>query len=300
MFESTVLEVASGLVFTFLAVSLATGAIVEAVSSVLKWRAQTLLAGVQQLVNDSDFTGLAKTLYQHALINPRGPGAADPKKNMPAYVDPKQFANALMDIIGITEVPAQPNAPTAGRPTAAALQTAVNTAIPPHDNPQMNSLLTGIIQRSHGDLETVRRELSDWFDNAMDRVSGDYKRWAQLMNFLIALVVCGALNIDAVRIATTLWSQPALVHAAKITGKPIDAATALQVLTEDFPIGWQGSPLTVSDPAVLGLAIVGWLITALATLFGAPFWFDALQSVIRLKGTGPSPEEKRTGGAAAA
>jgi hypothetical protein len=43
----------------------------------------------------------------------------------------------------------------------------------------------------------------------------------------------------------------------------------------------------------------GWLITAFAALFGAPFWFDVLQSVIRLKGSGPSPAEKANKQAAA-
>lgn len=44
--------------------------------------------------------------------------------------------------------------------------------------------------------------------------------------------------------------------------------------------------------------VFGWLITALASLFGAPFWFDALQQIIRLKGAGPSPSEKGTNAAA--
>jgi len=47
------------------------------------------------------------------------------------------------------------------------------------------------------------------------------------------------------------------------------------------------------------LAILGWIITALASLFGAPFWFDTLQQVIRLKGSGPSPDEKTNKTAAA-
>jgi hypothetical protein len=44
--------------------------------------------------------------------------------------------------------------------------------------------------------------------------------------------------------------------------------------------------------------IGGWLITAFATVFGAPFWFDALQQIVRLKGSGPSPAEKGTNAAA--
>jgi len=46
--------------------------------------------------------------------------------------------------------------------------------------------------------------------------------------------------------------------------------------------------------------ILGWLITAIASLFGAPFWYDALQSFVRIKGAGPSPAEKKTGAGAAA
>jgi hypothetical protein len=41
-------------------------------------------------------------------------------------------------------------------------------------------------------------------------------------------------------------------------------------------------------------AIIGWLITATAALFGAPFWFDLLQQFIRLRGTGPKPEASTT------
>ena len=33
-------------------------------------------------------------------------------------------------------------------------------------------------------------------------------------------------------------------------------------------------------------AIAGWIITALSTLFGAPFWFDALQKFVQLRGAG--------------
>ncbi len=45
--------------------------------------------------------------------------------------------------------------------------------------------------------------------------------------------------------------------------------------------------------------LFGWLITAAGTVFGAPFWFDLLQRVIRLKSSGPSPKEKQEDTAAA-
>jgi hypothetical protein len=78
----------------------------------------------------------------------------------------------------------------------------------------------------------------------------------------------------------------------------VDALQKLQEL--DVPIGW--TQTKVYKLATLsGLeTVTGWLITAVATLFGAPFWFDALERVVRLKGSGPSPAEKRSGMAAAA
>ena len=85
MFNSHVLEVGIGLIFTFLAVSLITGAIVEAIGSWTRWRANTLLSGIKELLNDATFTGLARDLYAHASINPRGSGPAAPALNKPTY-----------------------------------------------------------------------------------------------------------------------------------------------------------------------------------------------------------------------
>jgi hypothetical protein len=50
MFNSTVLDVAIGLIFTFLAVSLAVSAVVEAIASAMKWRSSTLLPTVVRIV----------------------------------------------------------------------------------------------------------------------------------------------------------------------------------------------------------------------------------------------------------
>ena len=36
--------------------------------------------------------------------------------------------------------------------------------------------------------------------------------------------------------------------------------------------------------------VVGWLITALAGMLGAPFWFDLLNKLINIRNAGPKPE----------
>jgi hypothetical protein len=306
MFNSTVLDLATGLVFCFLTASLATGTIVEAISSALKWRAKTLRDGIGQLLNDPDLRGLAGQLYAHAAINPRGPGDTQPEKNRPTYIDPQLFANAMMDITGISfQVAAAAGGaagPAPGRPSLAALHTQVAAAFQPMPNPQFQQLLTGILDRSFGDVEKIQTELSTWFARAMDRVSGAYKRWTQLVGFVVALILAATLNIDAIGVAKTLWLQPTLAEKLMADQKETET-DAIADLSQKLPVGWpngigqkiaagQRICFTVGD---WGLAFLGWLITAFSTLFGAPFWFDMLQTFIRLKGSGPSPQEKGAG-----
>src|SRR5260221_1972942 len=102
MFSSTILDVAVGLIFAFLAVSLVASAATEALASILNWRGKTLLDGVQSVLNDKDLSGLAHEIYNHALTNPTSDGTTAVKANpdvMPSYIDPKLFAGALIDVI---------------------------------------------------------------------------------------------------------------------------------------------------------------------------------------------------------
>jgi hypothetical protein len=74
VFNSTIFDVAFGLVSVFLAISLFTSALTEAVSTIFALRASTLLTGVKQLLNDPKLDGLALDLYNHALVNPLSNG----------------------------------------------------------------------------------------------------------------------------------------------------------------------------------------------------------------------------------
>lgn len=347
MFNSTVLDVAVALIFTFLAVSLAAGAAVEAVASALKLRATTLRSGIMDLLNDPDFNDLAAELYAHALISPRGPGlsgvsqpaptldsagkavpatvptvrdtlnAAVSKEadaarsqltknlteNMPAYIEPKQFAAAFTDVLSLLP-------PSGAVPNTAELQQAVNARMPAAQYPQINQLLNGIILRTSGDLTAIRAELAGWFDNAMDRLSGAYKRYTQILTFAAALLISVVINADSLQVAQRVWAQPTLVAGLKV-GATAEQTKGLNLqLATSLPVGWADPGFgkrrdangtvqwLTGEPLVM--AALGWLITALASMFGASFWFDALQRVTRLKGTGPSPGEKADNTAAAA
>jgi hypothetical protein len=349
MFNSTILDVMIGLVFCFASVALFVSSINEFVASLMKLRHRTLLTGLQKLLNDPEGTGLVKTLYEHALINPlaltvpptaavpgpqeraaaAAPAAAPPpprpvqprwpewaNRQLPAYIASKDFANALIDIIQ-----SEP-----GR--YASLTAAIEGEIA---DPQLRQAMLGIAARAQGNLERFGNGVADWFDNAMDRLSGSYKRRAQVMTFVIGFATAFALNIDAFYVLGQLWERPALAAAISAPGgadlvaalvaaqrgepeegapsaaapgaqkgaaKPgardlLDRLNALPVGwgTREFP-GWSSvAPLKFIGFYVSFLA--GLAVTASSAVFGAPFWFDLLQRLTQIRGTGARPQVNR-------
>jgi hypothetical protein len=318
MFSSTIFDVVFGLVSVFLAVSLFTSAVTEGLSTLVRLRARTLLSGVKQLLNDQQFEGLALSLYNHALVNPLSAGNTDPGKTpsiKPSYIEPDQFALAFVDILkqaGDTAAKAEaaaaaggtaPPADGAATPAdeVASLKLSIETAIKKIGNQQIRATLTALYRKAGKDVDAFRDEIAAWFDAAMDRLSGVYSRYVKAISFVVALVLAGLLNADAIHVADTLWERPALAERLAKLDLPIVDKThpeteATQLLKQIEGVAplleWNGFG---NDERRHGLGIafmiLGWVVVAGAALFGAPFWFDVLQRFVQLRGTGPSPDE---------
>src|SRR5690349_5826982 len=259
MFGSTILDIAAGIIFGFLAISLFTSAAVEAINSLFNVRAKNLKTGIMALVNDPGFSGLAKQLYEHALVSPLGPGAADPLKNAPAYIDKMQFAEALLDVTGLSAADPAAAAQAPGPQAVAALKGQIAGI----SDPQLRQLIQGIVNRSDGNIQKVKQDLANWFDNGMDSLSGRFKRQTQAMTFFIALVMAFLVNVDTIRIGTLLSGQPALIEKLKLTSIPSAPAASVEdavrngeqvmaaidkLAQEGFPVGWApGHFLDIQD-----------------------------------------------------
>ncbi len=115
MFGSTVLEVAIGVVFIYLLLSLICTALNEGISSLINKRGKNLFEGVKNLLNDPEFTGLAQQVYHHGLVDGLSQNASDPKvpNRLPSYMHSNNFSLALLDILGARGAIASsdPNAP---------------------------------------------------------------------------------------------------------------------------------------------------------------------------------------------
>jgi len=273
MLQNTVLEVAIGLVFCFASVALIVSSINEAIASALKLRSKSLLSGVKSLLNDEKFTGLALKLYNHALINPIDAGKAATEKDLkhkPSYIESKQFAVALIEVLQ-----------SAGGGFAQ-----LANDIDKVQDPQLRQLLQGMYARAGGKIENLRADLAGWFDSGMERVSGAYKRRTQLICLILGLLIAAFFNIDSFHLFRSLWEHPTLAAQIGMPGTT-DVGTALEGL-KALPIGWKTVP---AFDAGLLLLLAGWLVTASSALFGAPFWFDLLQRMVQLRGTGKKPDE---------
>lgn len=279
-----ILNLFIGLALTFGSFSLLTTALVEAVASVLRLRAHTLVAGLQTLLNDKDLSGYARDVLDHAAVNPLSAGKADGNARpvLPTYIEPTHFAAALTEVLVMQ---------AKAKGAAADLQAAID-AVPDR---QLRPFLQGLYDRADSQVDRFRAGLAAWFDTAMDRVSGDYKRQVQYWNFGIATLLAVAMNVDALHIAQQLWVQPNLGRAVAGALPAGGAAMTPDQYREmydlwrgSFPFGW---PVPGFDWPKLPLMIAGWLITASSTLLGAPFWFDTLQRVARIRSSGPSPSE---------
>ena len=179
----------------------------------------------------------------------------------------------------------------------------------------LDSLLAGVKEYATGTDTAIavgKKNVETWFDNVMDRMSGWYKRWAQGIAFVIGLSVAIAFNVDSIYIAEQLWRNPAMRQASVIyidnfveqksqNGAELSKTDEQKVLDEiqklDFPVGW-GRVLAEPNRSGwlwfwFGLTkLVGWLITAGATMLGAPFWFDTLKKLVNIRNTGTNPAEK--------
>lgn len=314
MFGSTVLDAAIGLVFVFLLASLIASAVREGLEAWLKTRASHLEAGLREILRDREGIGLVKQFYNHPLINSLFLGDYAPNqklqtgwmlftrgRNLPSYIPSSNFAIALMDMAA-----RGPQVTDSSAVTASVTLESIRANVGSIENPAVQRALLIAIDRADGDLAKAHANLEAWYNSAMDRVSGWYKRSTQSILLALGLVMAVALNINTVRIGATLYhdqsARSMVVESAKKASTGVMNYDAAMTDLGDLSllIGWpntfQGVQYEIAHYWVSDLA--GWILTAFAISLGAPFWFDLLNRLIVIRSTvkphQKSPEEPST------
>jgi hypothetical protein len=358
MFGSAIIDIAIGIVFVFLLVSVIASTINEIILSFLNMRGKELLAGLQTLLDDADGSGLVDKLYNHGQIYGLFKGSFNLKKpgNLPAYIPSQNFVMAFLDII-----PAAAQLSTSGQQKATAAAAAADApapavatapkdpsiepepgaAQPPPPTPatglsqdaaffaslwvaakkladdpktaKVGKPLIALLEAAGNDAAKLKKSIEDWYNSAMDRVSGWYKYRTQKILLVIGLVLAVGMNINAINILQQLSKDSALRQSivaaagnAKQPGGPGTTETldsqinALKMQVNDvstnlgIPVGWNHEPdilKTGTWHSNYVNTLLGWLVTALAVSLGAPFWFDILNKIMVVRST-VKPREK--------
>lgn len=171
------LDVVVGVAFVYLLLALICTTANEWIAGAGGLRGKTLEKGIGQLLGP-----LAGDFYRHPLVAT----LSEPGKR-PSYIPAHIFSSAVLDVIGRQAE----GAPAAQQVRAgiAALKTRHAASTTEHT--------------AHA------AALEDWFNTAMDRVSGRYKRRLQIITIGVAAIVTLAVNADTLQIIGVLWRSPA-------------------------------------------------------------------------------------------
>lgn len=317
MFGSVILDVLIGLMLVFVLLSVVTSTIQESLAGARHRRARTLLRGINELLRND---ALVADFYRHPRIAALYRGSYDDAKRsgkLPSYIPADAFASALLDMAARGR--RQDNALQSGSEANALTLQTVRQHIANLGDMQVQRLVLSAVDTAQGDLTRAQMSIEAWFNGAMDRVSAWYKRETQMYLFLIGLVVAVLLDVDTLHVAGELYRDPArrdvavamatavtqesrraigtdsagAVRDSTLAGLAKAAVDSIQQL--GFPVGWSDTEQDAIG-AHIRKSWFGWLLSAVAVSFGAPFWFDLLNKVMVIRSTVKPREKSREEG----
>jgi hypothetical protein len=230
LFNSTILDVAVGLIFVYLLFAIICTTVNEWVAGIFNFRSSNLRSAIEQLLDGQTGNGtdpgqasnakwFLNEFYAHPIIagmwnqqkrkkdtKPQtgGQNADSQSQNAqnepdlagyPSYLSSRAFATAVMDIV------------TPGQQGAINFHD-LETGIANLPNGDVKKTLLAVIQNADEDIGKAQQNIEAWFDDTMQRVGGWYKRNTQVWTFVIAAALTIGANADTVRIVHILWTNP--------------------------------------------------------------------------------------------
>jgi len=314
---SAVIGLLIALSFAYLLLSLFATWVQELISTLLSWRSKELanalqnlldpsaekLAGVKRLrekwaegagIVEKLRTNFLKAFYEspvvRALAKPNG---------RPSYIPSREFGRAVFELLV--------KAGTADSPALKALE-AFKAGAAKLENESIREALLSFAAAAEAELSAfevraaaVRQRIAGWFDAAMERATGWYKRRLQALALLVGFLLAAGFNVDTITLASTLWSQSQLRDSISAearqylqsSAKPEAVRIIEKLESLELPIGWSAANLPrpggAAPAAAWLLRLLGWALTGFAVSQGSPIWFDVLSRFVNLRGTGRKP-----------
>jgi hypothetical protein len=151
-----------------------------------------------------------------------------------------------------------------------------------------------------------------WFDQTMDRVSGRFTANTRLVTFTTGLLIALVLQLDTAALvsrlsmdenarkalvdrATGLTNAPNSAASDAFSFSPADQRAVRDLMTSNII----GAPTNVTDwldrwdSRNWPMKVIGILLTAVLLSLGAPFWYNALQNLVRLRSVIASKDDQQ-------
>lgn len=263
-----ILEVAIGLVFVWLVISVATMEIQSRIAMLLGWRAEHLEKSILSMLKDE---ALVKKFYEHPLVTElalkdrNGNLVKDKNGNVrkPEYIPNATFATVACEVI----MNAGKDGADVPIDTMSIDQMTASIKSLAEKNPNLariNHYLMPKMENAAEDIETklmeYRKNTEGWFTDVMSQASNWYKVRAQWMAFWIGLILAIVINIDTIQVAQKLWQEPttrsvlvaqAQAEAQKDAPSSVSMATAKSL---NIPIGWTTTALSTKSCSLLSVS----------------------------------------------
>lgn len=243
MFGLEMLDVVIGLVFFYLLLSLLASAIQEFIAGLLKLRSKTLIKSIEEMLkteeqapksqnrsiagtlNINEGKDQGQDLYSSFINNhshyqkvqtantqastsgntdsEEGKKPSPPAKKgslatsffgqakMPSYLSSKSFADILTHVLHSDQ-------------DIKSIEDSINKL----PSGKTKTSLQVMLKNAKGDVDAFKGHLAGWFDETMDRVSGQYKRKIQRILIAIGLILAVVFNADTLNIAGKLAEDP--------------------------------------------------------------------------------------------
>ncbi len=304
MFGSEILEVVIGLVFIYLLLSLLATTLNEMVTNFLSLRGRNLRKTLKFMFDEADCKFDIRKFYEDPLIKKF---SARPWLNRFGIKSPTDFlANEHFSKILIKAV-FKPGETITGIKD---LEDRVDRMFPGKGD--VNRILKRLVQDSGENLEQLQHNIESWYEDVMSTAAEWYKSKIRILLFVLGLLISVTFNADTFvivkrlstnpEIRTAIVAQAGQMNMQQIkTGPQPDSTKSFQVLYAKVD-SLNKHIADISNPLGMGWSsnggfhwtfkniweqirnhIWGWLLTALAISFGAPFWFDMLRKVMNIK-----------------
>src|SRR5665213_1899280 len=194
MGSNAVLDIAIALVLMYLVLSLISTVLNEYIATKMKLRASTLKDALQEILDNKT---LRNDFYDHGLIDGAnkavGGGVAANENTAEGHVSYLSGQTFAMAVLGSLD-------PTKSLPGFSDVKSAIETM--PDCN--IRDVLLTQLTAANGNLDALRSNVANYFDGAMDRVSGIYKRKLKLISLLVGIGIVFFLNADSIAVGVSL------------------------------------------------------------------------------------------------